>query len=113
MPGEDGFAASLKAAQKAWKESEDRWERETREKVSRTDTDVLLWQTRETFSAVLRHMEEGGTYRYLIYERLGFGLESYAILLNEGMGVSNWISSIPVMKGKRILFQNLYLTGIL
>jgi hypothetical protein len=35
-------------------------------------------------------MKEGGTYRYLIYDRLGFGPEAYtALYVNGGMDLSN------------------------
>lgn len=36
------------------------------------------------------HMNEGGTFRYLIYERLGFGPEAYVICYEHGgMAISN------------------------
>ena len=36
------------------------------------------------------HLREGGSYRYLIYERMGFGLEAYVPLYEHGgMNLSN------------------------
>jgi len=44
------------------------------------------------FKAVWAHMQSGGTYRYLIYDRLGFEPDAYAVLLSEGMNISNYCS---------------------
>lgn len=46
----------------------------------------------ETFKAIISHAQEGGSFRYLIYERLGFSVESgaYATLWSAGGGtISN------------------------
>jgi hypothetical protein len=42
------------------------------------------------------HMRHQGTYRYLIYNRLGFGPEAYQLLLPEGMNVSNKCADINI-----------------
>lgn len=38
----------------------------------------------ETFQAIVAHANEGGTFRYLIYDRLGFGPEHYTALEKSG-----------------------------
>jgi hypothetical protein len=38
---------------------------------------------------IVEHATEGGSYRYLIYERLGFGTEAYAPLCDDGLTISN------------------------
>jgi hypothetical protein len=38
---------------------------------------------------IVDHAREGGSYRYLIYTRLGFGPEAYEPLLSDGMEISN------------------------
>lgn len=39
---------------------------------------------------IVAHAQEGGTFRYLIYERLGFGLDAYVPLYTAGgMTISN------------------------
>ena len=38
---------------------------------------------------ICNHLHEGGTYRYLIYDRMGFGPEAYMTLI-DGMEISNF-----------------------
>jgi len=38
---------------------------------------------------IVDHARDGGTYRYLIYDRLGFGMDAYGALLEHGMTISN------------------------
>jgi len=44
------------------------------------------------FQKVCEHARSGGTYRYLIYDRLGFDLDAYTVLYPEGMLISNEFS---------------------
>lgn len=47
---------------------------------------VVAW----VFGNIVDHATEGGTFRYLIYDRLGFGPEAYVPLYNAGgMTISN------------------------
>lgn len=46
---------------------------------------VVQW----TMKHIVDHAKEGGSYRYLIYDRLGFGLEAYAPLCSDGLTISN------------------------
>lgn len=88
------FVEALKAEQEAYRQWEEEWEREAAAKAAEVDPIVLLYQTRQTLNAIANHMRRSGTYRYLIYDRLGFGASAYAILLNDGMFVSNWICDV-------------------
>ena len=45
--------------------------------------------TQWVFKHIVEHAQEGGSYRYLIYDRLGFGPEAYAPLCSDGMTISN------------------------
>jgi len=50
------------------------------------DVEQVAW----VFKKILTHMREGGTFRYLIYERMGFGPEAYEPLYQAGgMAISN------------------------
>lgn len=52
--------------------------------------DVRLAVTEWVFRHLVDHATEGGTFRYLIYDRLGFGPDSYFPLYNAGgMTISN------------------------
>jgi hypothetical protein len=53
------------------------------------DPEIKLAVTKWVFRKLIEHAQEGGTYRYLIYDRLGFGSEAYAPLCSDGMTISN------------------------
>ena len=53
--------------------------------------DQKLCATIVVFDAIKSHINEGGTYRYLIYDRLGFKPDAYINLLSSGMYISNFI----------------------
>ena len=38
---------------------------------------------------IVEHAREGGSYRYLIYERLGFNADAYVPLCDDGLTISN------------------------
>jgi hypothetical protein len=45
--------------------------------------------TQWVFKHIVEHAREGGSYRYLIYDRLGFGMEAYVPLCDDGLTISN------------------------
>lgn len=53
------------------------------------DSEVKLAVTRWVMKHIVEHAKDGGSYRYLIYERLGFGPEAYAPLCGDGLTISN------------------------
>lgn len=58
--------------------------------VEKTDNETKLAVTAWVFTNIVRHAMEGGSYRYLIYYRLGFGPEAYVPLYDAGgMEISN------------------------
>ena len=57
--------------------------------VKKCDYDTKLAITQWVFKHIVDHAEDGGSYRYLIYERLGFSTDAYAPLLDDGMTISN------------------------
>ena len=58
-------------------------------KADECDPEVKIAVTKWVFRNLVEHAQEGGTYRYLIYDRLGFGTEAYAPLCSDGMTISN------------------------
>jgi|TARA_Y100000034_G_scaffold14240_1_gene14898 hypothetical protein len=46
---------------------------------------VVQWAMKH----IVNHANEGGSYRYLIYDRLGFSPAAYAPLCDDGMTISN------------------------
>lgn len=54
--------------------------------------EIKLAVTRWVMKHILDHAKEGGSYRYLIYDRLGFEMDAYAPLLDSGMQISNEFS---------------------
>jgi hypothetical protein len=80
----------IKEMQKVFKEWETSYDDYVRETWEKTDSEVKLALTAYVFRMLKEHMNEGGTYRYLIYDRLGFGPEAYtALYVNGGMDLSN------------------------
>jgi hypothetical protein len=53
------------------------------------DYDMKIAVTRWVMKHIVAHAEEGGSYRYLIYDRLDFGPDAYAPLCGDGMTISN------------------------
>ena len=66
------------------KEVEEVWEELT--------YDQRLAATAVVFKKIWAHMCKGGTYRFLIYDRLGFDMDAYSVLFPEGLNISNFIS---------------------
>lgn len=60
-------------------------------KWNEVDYETRLLCTEYVFSKILDHAKEGGTYRYLIYDRLGFNMDAYGVLL-DGLEISNEFS---------------------
>lgn len=53
------------------------------------DPEVKLAVVKWAMKHIVDHARDGGSYRYLIYERLGFGPEAYGPLCNDGITISN------------------------
>lgn len=53
------------------------------------DLELKLAVTKWVMKHIVDHAREGGSYRYLIYDRLGFGPEAYAPLCSDGLTISN------------------------
>ena len=55
--------------------------------------DQKLWAVMVVSHILLEHASEGGTYRYLIYDRFGFDVDAYAPLQWSGLlSIHNLIS---------------------
>jgi hypothetical protein len=60
------------------------------ELVVNCDYDTKLAVTGWVFRNIVEHAKEGGSFRYLIYQRLGFGPDAYVSLYEDGgMEISN------------------------
>ncbi len=58
--------------------------------VAECPYETRLAVTAWVFAHICAHAREGGTYRYLIYDRLGFGSDAYVPLYDAGgMEISN------------------------
>ena len=76
---------ALDNIQEAYKELE----KDQEEIVNKLDDETKIAVTRWVFKHVVNHAKDGGSYRYLIYDRLGFGMEAYVPLCEDGMTISN------------------------
>jgi hypothetical protein len=57
--------------------------------VDECDYDTKLAITQWVFKHIVEHAKSGGSYRYLIYDRLGFSTDAYVPLCDDGMTISN------------------------
>lgn len=62
---------------------------ELEELAEKCDPDTKLAVTAWVFKHIVDHAKEGGSYRYLIYNRLGFGPDAYVPLCDDGITISN------------------------
>jgi len=60
--------------------------------IDDVDYDTKLVVTEWVMKHIVEHAIEGGSYRYLIYARLGFGPDAYVPLCNHGLTISNEFS---------------------
>lgn len=71
------------------KEAFDEADKELEKMADECDPTLKLAVTKWVMKHIVEHATEGGSYRYLIYERLGFGPEAYAPLCSDGLTISN------------------------
>ena len=58
--------------------------------IAKCDYGTRLAITAQVFEKIVEHAKDGGSFRYLIYERLGFGADAYLPLYKAGgMTISN------------------------
>jgi hypothetical protein len=57
--------------------------------VDECDSELKLAITQWVFKHIVEHARDGGTYRYLIYHRLGFDESAYVPLCRDGMIINN------------------------
>lgn len=65
------------------------------ELVEQCPDDMKLAVTRWVFQNISKHMEEGGSFRYLIYNRMGFTGKAYTPLYDGGgLDISNFCNDV-------------------
>jgi len=82
---EDTLGDALKGLQQAFADHD----AELAKMADECDPELKLAVTKWVMKHIVAHASEGGSYRYLIYERLGFGPEAYAPLCSDGLTISN------------------------
>lgn len=70
------------------------------------DPELKLAVTKWVMKHIVEHARDGGSYRYLIYERLGFGPEAYAPLCSDGLTISNEFDLDVVPDARKALAEN-------
>jgi hypothetical protein len=77
--------------------------------LEKTDNVTRLAVAAWVFSHIVEHAEQGGSFRYLIYDRLGFGLDAYVPLYEAGgMTISNKFDIQRMETIKKIAKDNQY-----
>lgn len=87
---------------KAYREAMEEFQKEAEKFWSSLSYEKKLYAVAYVSRVLCEHAREGGTYRYLIYERFGFDLDSYAILQWSGLlEIHNLISGGLKFHSKR------------
>lgn len=75
--------------------------------ADKCDNETKLAVTAWVFKNIVEHAQEGGSYRTLIYDRLGFGPEAYAPLYSAGgMIISNEFDTSQMNEIKKVVKEN-------
>lgn len=69
--------------------TENMWMPNRDELVEKCDYETRLAVTAWVMEHIVAHATEGGSYRCLIYQRLGFDTDAYAPLCADGLTISN------------------------
>jgi hypothetical protein len=64
---------------------------------------MKLAVTRWVFKHIAAHGAESGSYRYLIYDRLGFEADAYAPLCSDGLFISNEFDAEALPNARKAL----------
>jgi hypothetical protein len=81
----DTFKEGMEKIRKAFIEVED-----DLDKLAETcDYEMKIAVTQWVMRHIVEHAKDGGTYRYLIYDRLGFEADAYVPLCRDGLTISN------------------------
>lgn len=81
----DEFWKGLRELDEAFREAD----AELAEIVEKSPYIVKLAITQWVMKHIVEHAQEGGSYRYLIYDRLGFDSDAYVPLCADGLTISN------------------------
>ncbi len=83
----------LEELRKLFKESMEKAEMEMDKLVKDCPYETRLAVTEWVFKHICKHAKEGGSFRYLIYERLGFDMDAYTPLFYAGgLDISNYFT---------------------
>jgi hypothetical protein len=85
---DDGGEKVYKGTNQKWSPpKEDPWD--LSDQVEQCDYQTKLAITQWVMKHIVEQAKEGGSYRYLIYDRLGFNMDAYAPLCADGLTISN------------------------
>jgi hypothetical protein len=87
-------------------EAMDEREKELDKLAETCEYDMKLAVTRWVMKHIADHGKEGGSYRYLIYDRLGFEADAYAPLCSDGLFISNEFDAELVPAARKALSEN-------
>lgn len=89
---------ALNKLQGIFKEEHRKWKEKADKAWNDTGEELKLLLTSYIFDRLLEHFNEGGTYRCLIYDRLGFDMSAYMMLMS-GLDLSNYAYEIEKLRG--------------
>ena len=75
--------------------------------IEKIDYETRLKVAAFVIKNILEHAKEGGSYRYLIYERLGFEADAYGVLQEAGaLEISNEFNIDQMNEIKQVVREN-------
>lgn len=89
MTTEDDARAKLEETLRMIRESFKDYGSQLEDLADACPYEMKLAVTKWVMKHIVEHAAEGGSFRTLIYERLGFGPDAYAPLCGDGMTISN------------------------
>ena len=101
---EDKLGDALEGLQQAFAD----YDAELAKMADECDNELKIAVTQWVMKHIVEHARDGGSYRYLIYERLGFGPEAYAPLCSDGMTISNEFDLETVPAARKALAEKDY-----
>ena len=81
----DTFKEGMEKIRKTFIEAEDDLDK----MVEWCDYEMKLAVTKWVMKHIVEHAKDGGSYRYLIYDRMGFDADAYVPLCRDGLAISN------------------------
>lgn len=105
---EESEINSLDKALDGLREAYKKMEKSYDDIVDSVDDETKIAIVRWAMKHIVEHAREGGSYRYLIYDRMGFDMDAYAPLCSDGLTISNEFDLNIIDRIRDVVRENNY-----